>query len=109
MSDQTPSSSASGNEIVDGVPAPEGPTNLIDTDYQIGQDNLTANKFGLSFDLPGKVFTISALVIVFFVVTTLAFQNEVEPIFSSMRDTCRNIITEHGQHTSPLGYSTPEL
>ena len=86
MSDQTPSSSASGNEIVDGVPAPEGPTNLIDTDYQIGQDNLTANKFGLSFDLHGKVFTISALVIVFFVVTTLAFQNEVEPVFSSMRD-----------------------
>ncbi len=68
-----------------GVPAPEGPANLIDTDYVIGQDNVTANKFGVDVDLHGKVFTISALVILLFVITTLALQNQVGPLFESLR------------------------
>ncbi|WP_043527886.1 BCCT family transporter [Litchfieldella xinjiangensis] len=70
----------------EGVPAPEGPANLIDTDYVIGQDNLTTRKFGVNLDLHGKVFSISALVVVFFVFITLALQDDVEPLFSGMRD-----------------------
>ncbi len=70
----------------EGVPAPEGPANLIDTDYVIGQDNLATSKLGFSIDLHGKVFTISALVTVFFVVLTLALQAEVEPLFNALRD-----------------------
>nr|WP_267956377.1 BCCT family transporter [Halomonas sp. MCCC 1A17488] len=73
-------------EPSEGVPAPEGPANLIDTDYVIGQDNLATDKLGFSIDLHGKVFTISALVTVFFVVLTLALQDQVEPLFTALRD-----------------------
>ncbi|OLO10246.1 BCCT transporter [Chromohalobacter japonicus] len=72
------------NEGSEGIPAPDGPANLIDTDYVIGQDNITSTKFGIDFDLHGKVFTISSLVILFFVIVTLAFQNQVAPIFNAM-------------------------
>ncbi|WP_069384206.1 BCCT family transporter [Halomonas caseinilytica] len=70
----------------EGIPAPDGPANLIDTDYVIGQDNITATKFGVDMDLHGKVFTISSLVILFFVIITLAMQNEVEPLFNAIFD-----------------------
>ncbi len=67
---------------VESIPAPTGAANLIDTDYVIGQDNIT-RKF---FDVHGKVFIISALTIVLFVVVTLAMRSEVEPIFTALRD-----------------------
>ncbi|MDI4636979.1 MULTISPECIES: BCCT family transporter [Halomonadaceae] len=70
--------------VSDGVPAPEGPANLIDTDYVIGQDNVTTRRFGLDVDLHGKVFTISSLLILFFVFLTLALQDQVEPIFNAI-------------------------
>ncbi|XKE44560.1 BCCT family transporter [Halomonas organivorans] len=68
----------------EGIPAPEGPANLIDTDYVIGQDNIATTKLGVSLDLHGKVFTISSLVILFFVIITLALQDQVEPIFNAI-------------------------
>ncbi|GED21476.1 BCCT family transporter [Halomonas halmophila] len=68
----------------EGIPAPDGPANLIDTDYVIGQDNITGRKFGVDMDLHGKVFTISSLVILFFVIATLAMQNQVEPLFNAI-------------------------
>ncbi|MBB3231007.1 BCCT family transporter [Halomonas stenophila] len=68
----------------EGIPAPEGPANLIDTDYVIGQDNITASPLGINLDLHGKVFTFSSLVILFFVIVTLALQDQVEPIFNAM-------------------------
>ncbi|WP_136253524.1 BCCT family transporter [Onishia niordana] len=70
--------------VSDGVPKPEGPANLIDTDYVIGQDNLTTRRFGLDVDLHGKVFSISALLILFFVFITLALQDQVEPVFDAV-------------------------
>ena len=73
-----------GTPVSDGVPKPEGPANLIDTDYVIGQDNVTASRFGLDVDLHGKVFSISALTILFFVFITLALQDQVEPIFDAV-------------------------
>ncbi|EPC02242.1 BCCT transporter [Litchfieldella anticariensis FP35 = DSM 16096] len=86
MANYSSQQSAKGqNEGSEGIPAPEGPANLIDTDYVIGQDNITASKFGLSLDLHGKVFTFSALVILFFVILTLALQAEVDPIFNGLR------------------------
>ena len=69
----------------DGIPAPTGDANLIDTDYVIGQDNISGN-FVFSLDIHGKVFTISALAVVLFVVLTLALQAEVAPLFSALRD-----------------------
>ncbi|NOG31999.1 BCCT family transporter [Halomonas sp. TBZ9] len=73
----------------EGIPSPDGPANLIDTDYVIGQDNLTASPMGFNIDLHGKVFTISSLVIVLFVVLTLALQDQVAPIY----DTVFNYLT----------------
>ncbi|MEH6365277.1 MULTISPECIES: BCCT family transporter [Pseudomonas] len=69
----------------DSIPAPSGESNLIDTDYVIGQDNYTG-KFLFSMDIHSKVFSISALVVVLFVVLTMALQTEVEPLFTSLRD-----------------------
>ncbi|APE31530.1 BCCT transporter [Halomonas aestuarii] len=79
--DNKPSEPTAGSE---GIPAPEGPANLIDTDYVIGQDNITTTKFGIDLDLHGKVFSISSLLILFFVIITLALQDQVEPIFNTV-------------------------
>ena len=68
----------------EGIPAPEGPANLIDTDYVIGQDNITPAPLGIRLDLHGKVFTISALVVLFFVFITLALQQQVAPLFTGI-------------------------
>ncbi len=74
------------DEISEGVPAPEGAHNPIDTDYVIGQDNYTASPLGIRLDIHGTVFAISAVVTLFFVVLSLALQNEIEPLFSALRD-----------------------
>tara|TARA_R110002124_G_scaffold91273_2_gene232459 strand:+ start:1875 stop:3545 length:1671 start_codon:yes stop_codon:yes gene_type:complete len=70
--------------LQDGIPAPSGDSNLIDTDYVIGQDNISGN-FIFNLDIHGKVFTISSLVVVLFVVLTLALQSEVAPLFTALR------------------------
>ena len=69
----------------DGIPAPTGDANLIDTDYVIGQDNISGS-FVLNLDIHGKVFIISALSVVLFVVLTLALQTEVAPLFTALRN-----------------------
>ncbi|VXC68899.1 BCCT family transporter [Pseudomonas sp. 8O] len=72
-------------ETHEGIPAPTGEANLIDTDYVIGQDNIKG-QFVFALDIHGKVFTISALVAVIFVILALALQNQIEPLFSGVRD-----------------------
>ena len=67
-----------------GIPAPSGKTNLIDTDYVIGQDNINQKKFGIDFDLHGIVFAVSAITILFFVLITLALQETIEPIYDAI-------------------------
>jgi len=64
---------------------PDGDVNPIDTDYQIGQDNIVVNLGPLGLDIHNRVFAISGLAVIAFVVLTLAFQNQVEPLFSSIR------------------------
>jgi|TARA_R100001369_G_scaffold86698_6_gene121534 betaine/carnitine transporter, BCCT family len=68
----------------EGIPAPDGPANLIDTDYVIGQDNITTNTMGLNLDLHGKVFSISAIIVLLFVVLTLALQDTIAPIYDAI-------------------------
>ena len=75
-----------GNMTDEGVPAPEGPANVIETDYVIGQDNIATRKLGVNLDLHGTVFTVSSLVILLFVILTLALQTEVKPIFDAVFD-----------------------
>lgn len=69
-----------------GIPDPEGPTDIIETDYEIGQDNVTRAMGALSFDVHNPVFAISGLVIVAFVIVTLALQNEASVFFTALRD-----------------------
>ena len=71
--------------VVESIPAPSGASNLIDTDYVIGQDNIKG-KYLFNLDIHGKVFSISALLTVLFVVLTLALQSEVEPLFTAVRN-----------------------
>ncbi|MBS3670105.1 BCCT family transporter [Vreelandella boliviensis] len=70
--------------VSEGIPAPEGAANLIDTDYVIGQDNITTNTLGLNLDLHGKVFSISAVIVLLFVVLTLALQDTIAPIYDTI-------------------------
>jgi BCCT family betaine/carnitine transporter len=64
---------------------PDGPADIIETDYEIGQDNIRASVGPFGLDIHNPVFAISGLSIVAFVFLTLAFQSEVEPVFDGMR------------------------
>ncbi|BCO30297.1 BCCT family transporter [Thiohalobacter sp. COW1] len=69
-----------------GVPAPEGAANLIDTDYQIGQDNYQASPLGVNIDIHGAVFAVSSLVILAFVVLTLALPEQSTTVFDGIKN-----------------------
>ena len=69
-----------------GIPVPEGPTELIDTTYMVGQDNITPRIGPFGLDVHNPVFLISGLTIVGFVLLTLALQQYVGPLFSALRD-----------------------
>ena len=55
-----------------GIPEPEGETDIIDTDYEIGQDNITTNIGPFGLDIHNPVFLISCLSVVAFVLVTLS-------------------------------------
>ena len=72
------------DQPIDMIP-PDGEVNPIDTDYTIGQDNVSY-KFGpYGVDIHNPVFGLSAAVIIIFVIVTLVFQAEAEPFFGSLR------------------------
>lgn len=74
-----------GTEIQDdGIPAPSGEANLIDTDYVVGQDNFSG-QFTFSLDIHSKVFLISAGSILLFVLLTLALQEQAGAVFTGVR------------------------
>lgn len=64
---------------------PDGKANPIDTDYQVGQDNVALQIGPFGLDIHNRVFLIAGLTVVAFVFLTLAFQNQVAPLFSGMR------------------------
>ncbi|MCR9123028.1 MAG: BCCT family transporter [Phyllobacteriaceae bacterium] len=68
-----------------GLPQPEGPANLIDTDYEVGQDNIETSLGPFGLDIHNPVFVISGLTVVAFVILTLAFQDQVDPLFNGLR------------------------
>src|SRR5690625_3323284 len=53
-------------------PAPEGPTEIIETSYEVGQDNIQPRVGLFGLDIHNPVFVISGLTIVVFVGITLA-------------------------------------
>jgi BCCT family betaine/carnitine transporter len=59
--------------------------NPIDTDYQIGQDNVALKVGPFGLDIHNRVFAISGMSIILFVVLTLTFRQQVEPFFAGLR------------------------
>ena len=70
---------------IEALPQPEGPTAIIPTEYEIGQDNIEGRKL-VAFDIHNPVFMISAVTIVLFTAATLLFPTQLGPFFGSLRD-----------------------
>ncbi|NIZ03811.1 BCCT family transporter [Thalassospira lucentensis] len=75
-----------GSEADTGIESPDGAANPIDTDYEIGQDNIQKEIGPFGLDVHNPVFLISGLSIVAFVFLTLAFQESVGPMFNDLRN-----------------------
>jgi BCCT family betaine/carnitine transporter len=65
---------------------PDGEVNPISTDYKVGQDNIVVNVGPFGLDIHNRVFAVSGLAVIAFVVLTLAFQNQVAPLFGGLRN-----------------------
>ena len=68
----------------DGIPAPEGSAALIDTDYEIGQDNIETQIGPFGLDIHNPVFLISGLAIVAFVFYTILLPDQASTVFDAM-------------------------
>ncbi|MEN3157686.1 BCCT family transporter [Alkalimonas sp. NCh-2] len=64
---------------------PDGKVNPIDTDYQIGQDNIVVQVGPFGLDIHNRVFLISGLSVIAFVILTISFHSQAEPVFASLR------------------------
>ena len=65
-----------------GIPAPEGAADLIETGYEIGQDNFEGSVGPIGFDIHNPVFMISGITIVAFVFYTLALPEQSGALFT---------------------------
>lgn len=71
----------------EAIPAPEGATQVIETDYEIGQDNYNyRRRFVFELDIHNVVFSVSALSIIALTILGLIFQTTLEPFFNALRD-----------------------
>jgi len=91
--DNKPDNSPDTHEESVGVPAPEGAANLIDTDYKIGQDNYQAAPLGVNIDIHGAVFAFSSLVILAFVILSLALPDQSTAWFEGAKNWINNNMT----------------
>jgi len=65
----------------EALPEPEGPSDVIETDYEIGQDNITPQIGPLGLDIHNPVFAFSAAVVIAFVAIVLAVGGETSAEF----------------------------
>ncbi|ROU04290.1 BCCT family transporter [Histidinibacterium lentulum] len=68
-----------------GIPAPEGAHDLIETDYEIGQDNIETQIGPLGLDIHNPVFFISGLSIIAFVAYALVAPGQAAEFFGWLR------------------------
>src|SRR6056297_2797291 len=68
-----------------GIPAPEGATDIIETDYDIGQDNIEGHVGPFGFDIHNPVFLISGLSVVAFVAYALTAPQQAADFFGWLR------------------------
>ncbi|MEC9432299.1 MAG: BCCT family transporter [Pseudomonadota bacterium] len=73
-------------ETSPGIPAPEGAAAVIDTDYELGQNNIDGKVGPFGFDIHNPVFLVSGLSIVVFVFYTLALPDQSSAVFSWLFD-----------------------
>ncbi|QFT63689.1 BCCT family transporter [Roseivivax sp. THAF30] len=69
----------------EGIPTPEGHTNLIETDYDVGQDNIDGKLGPFGFDIHNPVFVISGASVILFVVYALIFREQASTFFGELR------------------------
>ena len=75
------------DETVDlGIPEPEGSADIIETDYQIGQDNIETQVGPFRFDFHNPVFVISGVLVVVFVAIALIWPEGSRDLFLSIRN-----------------------
>ena len=67
-----------------GIPEPEGPSQIIETDYEIGQDNIETQIGPFGLDIHNPVFLVSGICIIAFVFYTLALPEQAGSAFSWM-------------------------
>jgi BCCT family betaine/carnitine transporter len=65
----------------EALPEPEGASDIIETDYEVGQDNITPQIGPLGLDIHNPVFGISAAVVILFVAAVLAVGGETSAAF----------------------------
>ncbi len=63
---------------------PQEATGQIETDFEIGQDNVEGSLGPISFDVHNRVFAISGAVVILFVFYTLALPQQAETIFRAL-------------------------
>lgn len=68
-----------------GIPAPEGAAGIIDTDYEIGQDNIETQIGPFGLDVHNPVFLISGLSVVVFVIYALLAPEQAATFFGWLR------------------------
>nr|WP_108483959.1 BCCT family transporter [Oceaniglobus ichthyenteri] len=67
-----------------GIPDPEGHTAIIETEHEIGDDNIEGRLGTIGFDIHNPVFMIAALSIIAFVFYTIALPEQANSIFTAM-------------------------
>ena len=68
-----------------GIPDPEGAADIIDTEFEIGQDNIEGNVGPFGFDIHNPVFLISGLSVVAFVLYALIAPEQAATFFGWLR------------------------
>ncbi|KUF11783.1 BCCT family transporter [Pseudoponticoccus marisrubri] len=69
----------------EGIPQPEGASDIIETEYEIGQDNIETSIGPFGLDIHNPVFMISGLSVVVFVFAALIFPGQFETFFGWLR------------------------
>ncbi|MDF0602026.1 BCCT family transporter [Psychromarinibacter sp. C21-152] len=72
------------DETSPGVPEPEGNAHIIETDYDIGQDNIEGKVGPFGFDIHNPVFMISGLTIIAFVAYALIAPGSADALFNGV-------------------------
>jgi len=70
---------------IQGIPAPEGASDIIDTDYKIGQDNIQRKIGPFGLDIHNPVFMISGLAVIVFVFYALALPDQAATVFEAIK------------------------